>query len=142
MLADSGASDDGDDITADMRIAFNGLGAPDVIKQFVMARPFLTSDGEVTPAIAINVDYRTDAELAAVTSVIMSQAEWDIAEWDVAEWPLEERVIAEWNSIAAEIGNVASFRMEVSALGGGGGDITLRLNAVQILYIPTEGGYI
>lgn len=139
MEADTGGDDNGEPILTDMRGAFSDCGDP-MLKLFTMARPFLITDGDVAPGIAINVDYRDTAIVDTQTATIAGGAEWDVAEWDVDIWPIEENLIANWVGLASMVGNTVSIRMAVSAQASGTGDIVLRLIAFQILYVP--GGLI
>jgi roadblock/LC7 domain-containing protein len=134
--ADKGADDNGQPIVADLQTAFNDLGSP-LLKLFCLARPFIVTDGDVAPGLALNVDYRNDAQVDFTPADIPAAAEWDVAEWDVAEWPIEENLVADWVEVAALEGNTVSIRMGVSAAGtGGGGDVVLRLIALQIAFFP------
>jgi hypothetical protein len=135
--ADDGADDNGEAISADVKTAFT-IGDYDGLKHFIMARPFLTTDGEVSPGLAVNVDYRDDAQVDTDTATLDDVALWDIALWDVDIWPPEERLVADWRSIAAQLGTSVSVRFRVSALGSGQGDIILQLKSIQLLY--TTGG--
>lgn len=139
MEADTGGDDDGEPIATDVKGAFSDCGNP-MLKIFVMARPFIITDGDVNPGLAINVDYRDTALVSTQPVTIAGGAEWDIAEWDVDSWPIEENLVANWVGLAAMVGNTVSIRMAVSAQSSGTGDILLRLIAFQILYVP--GGLI
>lgn len=140
MLSDSGGSDDGQAIAADVQSAFLDFESP-ALKHFHMVRPFIITDGDVSPGIAINVDYRNTAEVVATPTTIADPAEWDDAEWDADLWPIEENLVADWLGVATMIGTAASVRMALAAQASGGeGDVILRLIAFQILY--TEGLYI
>lgn len=139
MEADTGGDDNGEPIATDVKGAFNDLQDPR-LKEFVMARPFIITDGDVAPGLAINVDYRDTATVDTQPASIASSAEWDEAVWDVDVWPIEENLVADWVGIAAMVGNAVSIRMAVSAQASGTGDVILRLIAFQILYIP--GAYI
>lgn len=139
MEADRGGSDNGASIVTDVKGAFSDCDSP-MLKLFVMARPFIISDGDVSPGLAINVDYRDTALVDTQPVTISGGALWDEAVWDVDTWPIEENLIANWVGLAAMVGNTVSIRMAVSAESSGTGDIVLRLIAFQILYIP--GGLI
>lgn len=136
--ADTGGDDAGEPISADMQGAFTDLGSP-FLKTFGMVRPFLITDGDVSPGLALNVDYRSDAQVDAVPASIGAVAEWDVAEWDVDAWPIEENLVADWREVASMDGNTVSIRMGLAAQGTSG-DVILRLVAMQILYVP--GGII
>lgn len=140
MLADSGGSDDGEAIAADLQGAFLDFDSP-ALKEFMMVRPFIITDGDVAPGIAINVDYRNTATVVSTPTTIADPAEWDEAEWDVDLWPEEENLVAEWLGVATMVGTAASVRLALAALASGGeGDIVLRVIALQILYV--EGSFI
>lgn len=139
MEADTGGDDDGQAISTDVRCAFNDCQEPRQ-KLFVMARPFIISDGDVSPGIAINVDFRNSALVDTQPVTIESGALWDESLWDVASWPNEENLIADWVGLAAMEGNTVSIRMAVAAQSSGTGDVILQLLAFQILFIP--GAYI
>lgn len=139
MEADTGGSDNGQPISTDVKGAFNDLQDPR-LKEFVMARPFIITDGDVSPGLAINVDYRDTALVDAQPVTLDTGAEWDEAQWDVDLWPIEENLVADWVGVAALVGNAVSIRMSVAASASGTGDVILRLIAFQILYIP--GAYI
>lgn len=139
MEADTGGDDNGEPISTDVRCAFNDCNEQRQ-KLFVMARPFIISDGDVSPGIAINVDFRDTAQVDTQPVTIDAGAEWDEAIWDVSEWPIEGNLIANWVGLAAMEGNTVSIRMAVSAQASGTGDVLLQLIAFQILFIP--GAYI
>jgi hypothetical protein len=138
--ADNGADDAGQPIVADVQSAFTDAGNP-MLKNFVLARPFIITDGDVTPGLALNVDYRNTAQVDTSPATIADPALWDVAEWDVDLWPNEENLVANWQEVASQEGNTVSIRMQLSAQGSGGeGDILLRLIAFQVAYVP--GGLI
>lgn len=137
--ADSGGTDDGETIVANLESAFTDAGSP-MLKQFHLVRPFINADGGdiVAPAIAINVDFRQSGILNATESAIPFVAQWDEALWDQDVWPAEERLVADWQGVAAITGNTVSVRLQVSQQSEGGAEFTLQLLAMQIAY--TTGG--
>jgi hypothetical protein len=136
--ADTSGADNGEPIVGEVQTAFND-GSNPMLKIWCLVRPFIITDGDVQPGIAVNVDYRNDAQVETSPAVLPDAAEWDIAEWDVDVWPIEENLVAEWQEVGAVAGNVASIKMQVAAQGAGS-DVILRLIALQIAYIP--GGLI
>lgn len=139
MEADTGGSDNGEPIVTIMKSAFSDCGSP-FLKEFVMARPFLISDGDVAPGIAVNVDFRDSATVETTPATIDPGALWDEALWDEDEWPVEENLIADWIGLASMTGNTVSIVMQASVQTEGTGEAILKLIAFQILYIP--GAYI
>lgn len=111
--ADIGGADFGQDITADLRTAFNYFGNRGHEKRFTMARAITTTDGSTAPGIAFNVDYREDAQLTSPVSSGGGGALWDIALWDIDIWPIETRVVADWQTVTG-VGTCASARMSVT----------------------------
>ena len=136
--ADTGGDDAGEAIAADLQSAFTDLDSP-LLKTFTMIRPFIITDGDVSPGLALNVDYRSDAQVDTVPASIAAAAQWDIADWDVDLWPIEENLVADWREVGSMDGNTVSIRMGLAAQGSSG-DVVLRLVAFQILYVP--GGLI
>jgi hypothetical protein len=136
--ADTSGSDNGNQIDANMQGAFTIGNSPN-IKIFCLVRPFLITDGDVSPGLAVNVDYRNDAIVDPTPTTLDPGAEWDEALWDVDVWPIEENLVADWQEVGAVEGTAVSVRLAVSAEGSSG-DIILRLIALQIAYIP--GGLI
>lgn len=135
--ADTGGDDAGQPIAAELQTAFTDGGSP-MQKVFCLARPFIITDGDVSPGIAVNVDYRDTAQVDTTPASLASAAQWDVAEWDVDVWPIEENLIANWVEVAAEEGVAVSIKMAVAAQSASGeGDTVLRLIAFQLAY--TEG---
>jgi hypothetical protein len=132
--ADTGGTDDGSAIEAEFKTAFNYFEQRGNLKRWVMCRPILTTDGQVSLGIAFNTDFRDDAPLSVPDSSITPGAQWDEAVWDVDVWPEEERTIADWTTVAG-IGYCASIRGKVSVLSVGGADLapTLRVNGFDVL---------
>lgn len=121
--ADRSGCDVGQTLVADLRTAFNYLGARGQLKQMKMCRGIFTTDGQIKPNFAVNMDFRDDAVLVPVSaSAIGAQSLWDQALWDQALWSSEQSVISPWVA-ARGLGYCASLRLQVSippALVGGG----------------------
>lgn len=132
--ADVGGTDDGDAIECDMMGAFNYFSARGNLKRWSMIRPILTTDGTVSPGVALNVDFADNANISVPDSSITPGAQWDVALWDVAVWPETNRTIGDWTTVAG-IGYCASIRTKVNVLSAGGVDIapTLQVNGYDVL---------
>ena len=135
--ADSGGSDAGTAITYDLRTAFNYFRKRGMLKRFTMCRPLLTTNDVVTPGLAVNVDFGEDAALSTPSFVAAAVAEWDVAQWDEALWPIEERIIADWQSVAG-LGYCGSVRMGGSFMSDV--EALLRVNGFDLLM--EDGGHI
>jgi hypothetical protein len=108
--ADSGGSDNGSPIEYDMRTAFNYFRQRGRLKRYTMCRPLLTTDGVVTPGLAINTDFGTAAALSIPSDIQTAGAQWDSGIWDVDLWPVEERIVTDWRVVTGQ-GYCASIRM-------------------------------
>lgn len=105
--ADRGAMDDGQPIRCRMVTAFNYFGSRGQQKQFTMVQPLLVSDGRVTPAIEMNVDFDIVEPTAQVSEVQTQGDNWDEADWatdeqdgDALEWASDRVTITEWISVS------------------------------------------
>jgi hypothetical protein len=108
--ADVGGNDAGAPIVFDLRTAFNYFRSRGRNKRFSMCRPLLTTDGSVVPGLAVNTDFGRDAPISVSSTIVDSVALWDVAMWDVDVWPIEERIIADWQTVVG-VGYCASVRM-------------------------------
>ncbi len=81
-----------------------------------MCRPQLTTDGQVNPGLALNVDFRDDAPLSVPATTIAAASLWDVALWDDALWSDDVRVKANWDTVDG-IGYCASIRLAVDIQG-------------------------
>lgn len=136
--ADRGGSDNGNAISVDMYTAFNYFGQRGNLKRWTMLRPILTTDGQLSPGIALNVDFRSDAAISVPDSSLTPGAQWDEAVWDEDVWPADQRTIADWTTVSG-IGYCASIRMKANVLSSGGEDLapTLQVNGFDVI---TESG--
>jgi len=111
--ADTSGNDSGNALNADMMTAYNYYGVRGNQKRWMMCRPQLTTDGQVNPGLALNVDFRDDAPLSVPSTQIVAASLWDVALWDQGLWSGDVRTQANWNSVDG-IGYCASIRLAVS----------------------------
>ena len=110
--ADRGGTDVGSILRADMMTAFNYFNSRGQQKKWSMCRPLLTTDQQVQPGLAFNVDFQEDAPIFVPTTTALQQALWDSAEWDSDVWAGSVATSGQWTSVAG-IGYCASIRMVV-----------------------------
>lgn len=158
--ADTGGTDVGSVMRADMMTAFNYFGVRGAQKRWTMCRPLLTTDLSIQPGLAFNVDFQDDAEIFVPTDVPNPQALWDVALWDDSVWAGDVVTRGDWTSVSG-IGYCASIRMVAdfphpnegesglwgSALWGAsrwgeaeGPEVTLRVNSFDLIW--AKGGFI
>lgn len=111
--ADCQGYDESAAIDIDIETAFNYLGNKGQLKQLTMARALLTTDGQVTPGMAVNVDFARDATVYIPTVQQSAAAQWDVDNWDAGTWPVVNRVVTDWTAVEG-IGYCASIHTQAS----------------------------
>lgn len=106
VLADEGFTDNGTEIRAQARQAWNTFaddyGMGEANKQFHMAVFAMAADGAPAVAAALNVDFQDNAPENVTALTPTGGAEWDVATWDVDEWAGS----ATTQHIAAPVGKI------------------------------------
>lgn len=120
-----GPSDGVAPIPADMQCAFNWFDEPGRLKKVTMIQPLLTSDGQITPNIAIDADFSSTAP-SAQTQSIAPGAAWDSATaiWDTSLWGGGLVQVVSWLSAQA-IGKALAIRMQVNVVPSGAGSTSV-----------------
>ncbi len=98
----------------------------------MMCRPLLTTDQSVSPGLAFNVDFQTDADIDVTATAPAGASLWDVALWDVGLWSPGVVTEAFWDSVTG-IGYCASIRMVVDVLPTSVDDITLQVNGFDLV---------
>lgn len=111
--ADTGLSDSGSAILADGQTAWQAFGSPGVLKRFLLFRPMLGSDADLTVNLGLGVDFTTDVSVSETSSTGSSGAQWDVDEWDVGVWGGAEVNRVYWQSPAA-FGTTAAIRIKTA----------------------------
>jgi hypothetical protein len=109
---DTGNNDRGADIVAQLGTAYDKHGTPNQ-KHYGLVRAIYKTNGDITPAMIINVDFDNRSPDFSPTYVISDGGVWDDASWDEANWAGSlETTFSSWLS-ADTIGYVGSVRMNV-----------------------------
>ena len=114
----SGVDDNGSNIIAEGKAAFNYIGDSVKQKRFTMFRPMLQVNGDISFLSGIDVDFR-DTEITGVASyTASSSAIWDTATWDSGFWTSGLEVVRKWSSPNSYVGfNVAGkIKVETNSL--------------------------
>lgn len=111
--ADTGGTDPGKTLPANMETAYNYYGQRGNQKRWMMCRPQLTTDGQVNPGLAFNVDFRHDASLSVPATQAVVASLWDVASWDTDDWAGDIQTSSNWTSVTA-LGYCASIRLAVN----------------------------
>ena len=116
-LADNGLNDDGADVPAVVKPAFNFFGSRGIRKKFNMIRPIFLIEGAVDIAIRINVDFEDEAPSGSSTFTADSGSAWDADDWDAAVWGTGDYVAKDWLTVFG-LGECATFRMNTNVNNG------------------------
>ena len=130
----SGEDDNGNNIRADLKPAFNYFNSRGRLKHFKEVRPIFLAGGTPEVSIGLNVDYRDDPPTQNISFVGATAAGiWDTGLWDTFTWGGEE-IFADWETVG-DVGTSATLRMIAVKKGA-----TLKLQAIDYLY--ERGGVI
>ncbi len=138
-LADEGGGDPDLPMTADMMTAFNYFGDRGHQKRWMMCRPLLTTDQAVSPGLAFNVDFQTDAEIDTTAVTPAGDSLWDVALWDVGLWSPGVTTEGLWNSVTG-IGYCASIRLVVVVNPTSVDAFTLQVNGFDL--VMEQGAFV
>jgi hypothetical protein len=111
--ADTGLSDDGADIVGVVQQAFSYFGSKGTQKAFKMARPILTSEGSIVPAVLMNVDFESRRTQLTSYTTGSAGAEWDVGTWDVSDWTMSDILSKKWQGISG-VGFSGGLRLSTS----------------------------
>jgi hypothetical protein len=136
--ADCQGFDEGATISLSIKTAFNYTRVKGRVKQFVAARTLLTTDGVISPGIAINVDFADDAVVQVSSAQQDTAAQWDVDDWDAGTWPQTETIKTDWVDLEGE-GFCGSIYMAASVRASSteaeSQDLTLEFNGWDVLVI-------
>lgn len=127
---DTGTDDDGNDIQTDVQQAFSYFGQRGTMKRFTMARPIFLAEGDVSPAIVMNVDYGTRVPQYSPSFSGSAGSEWDLSPWDTTDWGSGDSIIKKWQSVTG-VGYSGGIRVKTATQG-----ISIRWQATDIVYEP------
>jgi hypothetical protein len=110
----SGTNDQGSNIEAYAKCAFNYFGTPTLQKQFKLYRPMLLVNGSLSFLVDIDVDY-SDAEITGIaTYTTTSSGLWDVSLWDVGFWADGLQVVKEWATPGEWTGYCAASKLKIA----------------------------
>jgi hypothetical protein len=101
------------DLEAEIKMAFNFFGTPGINKSYLMLRPLITLDQEITPSLGVDVDFEDSATLSPAIAPALTTGQWDEVNWDEFVWGDEQTTYSSWNTIKANPGQNAAIRLKV-----------------------------
>lgn len=111
---DTGQNDNGANIQASAKQAFNYFGIKGQKKLFTLVRPILVSDGSLSVAVDLNVDFENNLPTSIPTFTASGGSPWNTSPWNTSKWTVENNVIADWETPNAE-GFCAALYMNITA---------------------------
>lgn len=99
-LGENGTSDNGVDIVAEYRGAYQYVGGEGLIKRATMARPVFQTTGPITVSFGIDVDFNNTSLTNPVTSYA-GGALWGTGLWGTATWGSGMTLQQNWISASA-----------------------------------------
>lgn len=127
-VADTGADDNGSDINTVCQQAFSYFGAKGQVKKFSMVRPVFASDGDINPAVLMNVDFQQNRTTTAPSFSGSGGAAWDVATWDVSDWTNPSGLVRKWQTVTG-VGTSGGIRVVTATQ-----DIGCRWQATDVVF--------
>lgn len=115
----SGTSDNGSEITAIGKTAFNYFGTTSQQKRFNFFRPMLNVNATLVFNTGMDVDF-TDRTISGTSTYTQGSTDvWDTAVWDAAKWygSASGSVIRQWTSPSNNVGYCASGGIKINVKG-------------------------
>lgn len=122
----TGRADDGANITADAKTAYNYFGKKTQSKHWTLFRPQLLVDGDLTFSIGLSIDFEQNPNLATATYSVTTGARWDVDFWDVGMWAAGLEIHQSWQTPGAGVGYCAAGLLRIAT------------NALEIQWVATE----
>lgn len=111
--ADTGDDDNGSNIETDVQQAFSYFGAPGQIKKFSLARPIFITNGDLNPAITLNIDFGTMLPTYAPSFTTSGTSLWDSSPWDTSMWSVGDTISKKWQSVTG-VGYSGGLRVKTT----------------------------
>jgi hypothetical protein len=129
--ADVGRNDDSAQIFGSMEPAYSYFGT-NRQKQFTMLRPVLLTDGPVTPALGLSLDFQDTLPTGVPTFSTLVGGIWDSSKWDSGLWASAPTVQKNWQTVYG-VGFSAAPYMQIAST----------VSTVQVLsldFVMKDGG--
>lgn len=111
---DTGYNDGGNQISGDVEQAYSYFGVPGREKRFTLVRPILNSDGNISPAVALNIDFQNQTPTTTATFTGTGGSAWNVSPWDISPWGGLNNTLKNWQTVTG-VGFAASLHMLLAA---------------------------
>lgn len=109
-------TDDGNNITGDVKQAFNYFKSKGLLKRWTMMRPIISSNGTPSYVAGINVDFENENLSGTPNFAPVTYALWDVGIWDQGTWGGGLSILKYWQGITG-IGYCAAPRISLASRG-------------------------
>lgn len=132
-LWDTGASDNGANITGEICTAFKYAGARGVQKRFTMARPVLQTNGNLAYSMGVGIDFDVSGVLQTINSNYPAGGLWGTGLWGSTLWGLgNTSLFKRWVGVSG-LGFAAAVRLKIST-----GSVSVNVNSFDLMF--EQGG--
>jgi len=129
----TGTSDDGSDIVAIGKTAFNYFGNTSQQKRFNFFRPLLRVNGGINFLTSFDVDFSDNEIIGSSSFSVSASTVWDTAVWDSGAWQAGLEVVRQWTSPKDNVGYAVSGGIKVNTK-------DLEVHWVSCDYVYERGG--
>lgn len=130
--ADTGGTDGGGQIEAELHQAFSYCGSKGQNKFFKFAKPLLVTSGVTTLSVGLNVDFEQGSPNSTLAVGAGTVATWGTGTWGTALWG-GGIVSKKWAS-GGKLGEAVSTLLHISSTG-----VTVQINGWSVLYEKCKG---
>lgn len=110
---DTGYSDNGALITGEVKTAFDYFGSPGLLKQFHSVRPIFQTAGNITAAIAMDIDFENKPPTSTPAYSNTGGTLWNTGLWNTFTWFGGLEIKKNWQGVRG-IGYAGSLHMKVA----------------------------
>jgi hypothetical protein len=110
--ADTGYSDDGGYIFGEAKTAFQYFGSPGFKKHITMAQPVFNLTGNMSAALAIDMDFSDNYPIATPTFSNTGGTLWNTKLWNTFPWSPGISTKTDWQGVTG-VGNAGALHMRI-----------------------------
>ena len=109
----TGTGDDGENIVADLKEAFQNFGSGQQ-KLATLYRPILQVNGSISYLTGIDVDFKDTNIVGEATYTVTSGAQWDVDDFDDSYWAANLDIVRQWSSPQENLGTWFAGKLRIA----------------------------
>ena len=129
--ADYGNTDNGANVSGEVKTAFQYFGSPGQLKRWTMVRPIFGVAGNISPAIRLDIDFENILPTQVAGFTAATGTLWDTALCDTFLWSSSLNIQRDWQG-ANGVGYCAAFHMVITS--------SVETQWMSIDYVYERGG--